>query len=236
MQLRHILKKWLHHSLLAPAAIFGSALLIFPFSSRAGMAFVSQDASVYQFTGASLGSGLSSTLYAINDSTAAGPAAGEGHNFVSYIDFDLSHLGATTSGELLTTTLYFYTKINPFGAAPGSLTLENLTESWLAPSVTWDDPLSTGAWTASITLSGGAGTWIGLDITSIVGRWLDNPGTQFGFKLTSGDGSLSFHSNDSTGGNAGFRPFIAMAPEPSRALLIFAGLGLALTRRQRRLD
>ena len=191
---------------------------------------VLQDDSVYQFSGGSLGGGFGTTLYAID-------SGGAGHDFVGFLQFNLASLAGVDASDILSAKMWLRTKVAGFGFDDGDLVVQDLIEGWSAGSQTWADPVDAGVFTASTTV-GAVNQWYSVDITPLVIGWLDGSATNHGVKLSAPGGTgtnLPFHSNDSTGGNAAFKPYLEVnaVPEPTRAVLLMAGLAALVLRRRR---
>ena len=178
-------------SALSAIALFSAVV-----PSRALDIAASGAASVYEFL-----PGPRSTLYVINEYSAV-----PGHSFDSYIYFDLSSL---TGDPVASAVLKLRTDANTaagfitgFGATPPAesfFTLSDADASWFGPAGTpntdmnWANrPQSGGAFSVPISFhftSDGAGgyvdSWIEVDVTSIVNSWIQTPGSNFGFRLSS---------------------------------------------------
>ncbi len=217
---KHGLTKWA--KALCCAVLIGSGI-----AAQGATALVSQDTGVYQFSDSSLGGGLGTTLYAID-------SGGVGHDFLSYIQFDLSSLGLTSGSQVTNAKMWLQTKTSGAASnAAGYLQVKDVTQSWAANSVTFSSPPTVGSFLSTSYVDTTLG-WYSVDLTSLVAQWINTPASNLGVQLTAlagTGGSFIFNSSETAS-----KPYLEVtsAPEPGRALLGFLGMAVIGLRRRRR--
>jgi hypothetical protein len=121
-----------------------------------------------------------------------------GNGNITFIQFGLSGLpaGITASQVSTATVTVFVNRIY----APGAITVAPVTSAWTESAVTYAAMPTTGAVITSFTPAV-SGTYVTIDITSLVQNWITTPATDFGIALSSTAGNILLDSkeNDQTG-------------------------------------
>ncbi len=116
-----------------------------------------------------------------------------GGGYTALLQFDLSLLPAgTTSSQVARAVLTLYANRVD---TPGTLSVQPVTSSWTELGVTYQTLPNLGG----ISQSGNvaiSGTFVAIDVTSLVQGWVANPVTNFGVALTSSDAVLEFDSKE----------------------------------------
>lgn len=160
------------------------------------------------------------------------------HTTNSLIEFDLTSLSLTSAG--LASAFAEFTGVGSLGAfddpsatSPVTVNLRPVLEMWDEKTVTWNTRPMVGDVAASFTMT--SGTDIArFDITDLVGGWLDDPSTNFGFEL-SADGISQQANGRFTGGLFGSsammdvnaRPALVVSAVPLPGALPLLGGGFA---------
>jgi hypothetical protein len=138
---------------------------------------------------------VSSARPTVNFGSLANLYVGNGN--IAYLQFDLSALPAgITATQVSKATVQLY--VNRVNAA-GSISYGPLSSAWSESAVTYATQ-PTGTFTNTFTASS-AGTYVTLDITTIVQGWLSNPSSNYGIEFGSSTANVLFDSkeNDETG-------------------------------------
>jgi hypothetical protein len=97
-----------------------------------------------------------------------------------YIQFELSRLPPQfVSSSLARATLVLWVNRVP---APGSIQVSEVSSSWDASTVTWNQQPTTGSAVATVS-SGRGSQFIYIDVTASVHKWLTSPSANQGFVL-----------------------------------------------------
>lgn len=107
-----------------------------------------------------------------------GPGTGATQN-QGLIRFDLSGLTGVTPADVQKAVVWVY--VNRVTTA-GSIDVYDVTSSWSEGAVTWNTVPTTGSNQGTIAVPS-AGQWVGLDITSLVQYWIQNPSLNYGVAL-----------------------------------------------------
>lgn len=184
------------------------------------------------------------------------------HHMAAFLQYDLGSLisAGVTSSEITTATARLYLIDNAeagFGASPSTANPVSVDfrlpgQAWVGSTLTWANQPG-GSYNAATTvppgevvgtISGitGSGMWVELDITNILKGWLDNPATNFGFRLTETSEVRDVSGNaifpaiaSQTNTDSSIRPqmVVTTVPETSSVLLIaISTVGMAGFRRR----
>lgn len=120
-----------------------------------------------------------------------------GNGDTGLLQFDLSNLPAgTTASQVAKATLYLYVnRVYTLGA----VSLQPVSSAWTELGTTYSSAPSYGAVATSFSATTG-GTFVAVDVTSLVQAWITTPSTNYGLALTAASASILFDSkeNDQT--------------------------------------
>lgn len=165
---------------------------------------------------------------------------GSGHDIRGLIRFDLSGL-SLAPGEVATLNLWVTDTaaagfgVSPSPAGPVTTDVHVATSAWNAGTVTWATQPTFNTAIVDSELIDGIFRWVSFDVTPVVGQWLADPASNFGFVVTQRDvvnngGRVMGVFDASAGQN---RPFLQIAPVPEPAgLAILGGTAMLLVRRR----
>jgi hypothetical protein len=120
-----------------------------------------------------------------------------GNGNTSFLQFDLSTLPAgTTAGQIAGATLRLY--VNRVNTA-GPINVLPVTSAWSEGLITFATAPTSGTSVATLQASQ-AGTYVAVDVTTLVQAWVATPATNFGVALTSNSADVVLDSkeNDQT--------------------------------------
>jgi hypothetical protein len=120
-----------------------------------------------------------------------------GNGNTSLLQFDLSVLpSGTAASQVSKATLRLY--VNRVNSA-GSVTVSPVSSAWTESAVTYSNAPTIGSSVATFTPSN-PGTFISVDVTSLVQGWVTTPASNYGLALTSAAANVLFDSkeNDET--------------------------------------
>jgi hypothetical protein len=123
-----------------------------------------------------------------------------GNGTTSLLQFDLSVLpSGTTASQVSRATLRLY--VNRVNTA-GSVTVSPVTSSWTESTVTYATIPAIGSNYATFTAST-PGTFISVDVTSLVQGWVTTPASNYGLALTSAAANVLLDSKENDPGHPG---------------------------------
>jgi hypothetical protein len=120
-----------------------------------------------------------------------------GNGYTSLLQFDLSVLpSGTTAAQVSKATLRLY--VNRVNTA-GSVTVSPVSSAWTESAVTYATAPTVGSSFATFT-DNNPGTFVSVDVTTLVQGWVTTPASNFGLALTAAAANVLFDAkeNDET--------------------------------------